>query len=89
MSKNLSAGSFETELAKRLALLVKREGEVTEADVADCYTEVATLLGLAASPADKLHIRDIYAAVASGVGQARSADLRALERKIFDMIYMH
>lgn len=89
MSGVLSAGSFETELAARLSVLVKRGGEITSADVADCYKSVAASMGLKVSPADDLHIRDIYSIIVKLENQFAAADIRTIERKIFDMIYMH
>ena len=89
MNNNLSAGLFETELAKRLALHIKSADELTEMDVSKCYRAVATSLNLSTSPADDLHVQDIYAVVAELIAKNRGADSRVIERKIFDMIYMH
>ncbi|MCP2067970.1 hypothetical protein [Pseudomonas laurylsulfatiphila] len=89
MTNSICAGSFETELAKRLSLLVKDVDEVTEIDVVHCYRAVAASLGLFTSPADDLHAQDIYATVAELAIQNRDTNLKVIERKIFDAIYMH
>lgn len=89
MSETLSAGSFETALAARLTALIKSGEAVTLANVADLYKAVAASLGLKMSPADDLHIRDIYSIITKSESQLVAADLRAIERKIFDLIYMH
>lgn len=89
MTNSIGAGSFETELAKRLALLVKDVDEIAEIDVVHCYSAVAASLGLFTSPADALHAQSIYAAVAKLVVQNRGANLKVIERKIFDAIYLH
>lgn len=81
MTNSISAGSFETELAKKLALLAKDVDEITEIDIVRCYSAVAASLGLFTSPADVLHAQDIYTAVARLMVQSRGDHLKEIEKK--------
>ncbi|WP_148300474.1 hypothetical protein [Holophaga foetida] len=89
MNEKVVAGQFESEMAHLIAANLA-SGAVLDVDlVRILYAKVVAVLLLSASPADELHVEDIFSVLSKNEANLRSLEVELMEKVIFDLIYMH